>query len=159
MDVYFNVQVWNFFPLHLPFSIVNVDMNLRLVVFLVIYLPGNEIKCISNKHLGAKGKGRPCQNHHTFLRKILKAFVGHQGKMNPYICGSELEKSFIYSSFFQFAFMIGHSFSQDRMSGHHLAHASILQICHASDISRVKIQSTFAIFCRLMISITSEKKL
>jgi len=39
----------------------------------------------AKQHLGAKGKGRPCWNYHTCLRRILKSFsfVDNQGKDEP----------------------------------------------------------------------------
>jgi len=54
----------------------------------------------TKQHLGAKGKGRPCQNYHTYFKKILKSFIDNQGKKNPYICGSELEKRLHLFKFF-----------------------------------------------------------
>jgi len=35
VQMYTMVQVWNVIPLHLPFSIVNVDTNLRVCMHLV----------------------------------------------------------------------------------------------------------------------------
>jgi len=61
-------------PLSSTFTIFNCECRFKSKAWLVLgYIPDLVTKSSAYKtkqHLGAKGKGRPCQNYHTCLKKL-----------------------------------------------------------------------------------------
>jgi len=74
-------------PLSFTFTIFNCECRFKSEAWHVLgYVPDLEMKSSAYKtkqRLGAKGKGRPCQNYHTCLRKIMKSYIDNQGKEEP----------------------------------------------------------------------------
>jgi len=74
-------------PLSFTFTIFNRECCYKSEAWWVLgYIPDLEMKSSAYKAkqcLGAKGKGRPCRNYHTCLRKILKSYIDNQGKDEP----------------------------------------------------------------------------